>query len=688
MKFGRTLQDRISEEWAPHSVDYKGMKRALKDDVLFQDFNGSADPKSDGGGSSAPSSPHSYSVDQDEFFRLLEGSKDRIKRFYLEREVWATGRVLELRHQVDALRGSPPSSWSSSVPISLGKLVGDLRHEIETLMEFLTLNLTGFSKILKKYDKRTGSTIREEEMLALRRAHPYLEGAALADLKEKLAVMEAELEQLRRVKEEGMSDAGRKRTRPRKKTRDEVHFEKCQVYLRKTLENSAFFTNNSARIIPHFQQEEIRSKQLLGYGEFNNVYEIEEFEVPESCHICFLHKVGGCSYQEAGESSGSTDTRHAGTRLEHEEMQHSDSQQASIGGTTISEVKEEVKDEKTIATQPTPVQSGRSISLEIEKVSEYDEEDSDHEEEEHETRGFMKDHCHREGKARYAIKKLRDDLPLDAKEDAALDLAIEARFLAVLVHPNIIKIRGTVGLAGSLKFSIVLDRLNCTLAEKSSEWFKLEKKLRGFMGVKKRKNKERLQGLWMDRILALYDVSRAMRYLHQHNIVFRDLKPDNIGFDIRGDAKVFDFGLAVELKSKDQVGKDKYKLSGLTGTRRYMAPEVVLCKPYGLNADVFSFGITAWETASLQVPFEDYSPEKHADQVVLKGQRPKIPSSWPPVFKNMIKECWSSSPSERPSFSQVCSLVRGDLSDRERGLTLTDRSNQLMDASLTSRTGF
>jgi len=673
MKFGRTLQERISEEWAPHSIDYKGMKKALKDDVS----NGLAG--SDVGGTA------DGSVDQDEFFRLFDSSKDRIKRFYVERETWANGRVLDLQHQVDALRGSLPSSWSPSAPALIGKFIADLRHEICTLEEFLTLNLTGFSKILKKYDKKSGSSIREEEMVALRRSHPYLEGTSLADLKEKIVLIEAELGQLQKIMEEGLPDAGRKRRRPRKKTREEVHFQKCQLYLRKTVESSPFFANNGTRIIPHFQHEEIAPKKLLGYGEFNNVYEVDDVRVPESCHICFLHKVGGCDYQEPGESSGSTDTHHLGSRLGRAEMQHSDAQQASMEGTKNID---ENKEGNTQTSSPSAtIPSGRSIEIDDVSVSEYGEEDSDHEEEEHETRGFMKDHCHRDGKARYAIKMLRKDLSLEAKEEAALDLAIEAKFLAVVEHPNIIKIRGNVGLAGSLKFSIVLDRLVCTLTEKAPDWMKLEKKLRGCFGMKKKKNKERLQGLWMDRVLALYDISRAMRYLHQHNIVFRDLKPDNVGFDIRGDAKVFDFGLAVEVKPQDQVGHDKYKLSGLTGTRRYMAPEVVLCREYGLSADVFSFAITAWETAALQVPFEDFNHEKHADQVVLKGRRPKIPSSWPPVFRNMIKECWSPSPPERPSFSQICHLIKGDLSYHDREHTLSDRSHHLMDVSLASRIG-
>ena len=59
------------------------------------------------------------------------------------------------------------------------------------------------------------------------------------------------------------------------------------------------------------------------------------------------------------------------------------------------------------------------------------------------------------------------------------------------------------------------------------------------------------------------------------------LSPQNIGFDIRGDIKIFDFGLAKELKPINREGEDKYCTDGIAGTRRCMAPEVAQIMPYG-----------------------------------------------------------------------------------------------------------
>merc|ERR1712232_1964 len=97
---------------------------------------------------------------------------------------------------------------------------------------------------------------------------------------------------------------------------------------------------------------------------------------------------------------------------------------------------------------------------------------------------------------------------------------------------------------------------------------------------KKKKN------LILQKLLVAYNVSSSMAYLHNFRIMHRDLKPDNIGFNMRGQLQLFDFGLAKKLP-----GNENYKLTGGTGTIRYMAPEVINNSLYGLSADVWSFGV-------------------------------------------------------------------------------------------------
>ena len=261
-------------------------------------------------------------------------------------------------------------------------------------------------------------------------------------------------------------------------------------------------------------------------------------------------------------------------------------------------------------------------------------------------------------KKQYVVKHLNPKLAYNPKKlvVGAKDLVMEAHFLSALDHVNIIKLRGwsAAGIAGFAAtgradgFFLILDRLSCTLAKRISHWREDVKARKGIMkGRYSMKNQ-----LFQDRLQVAIDVASAVKYLHERRILFRDLKPANVGFDAEGILKVFDFGLAVEIPYHADP-ETTFKLAGNTGTSRYMAVEVIRKEPYNLKADVFSYSILLWEILALCKPYDGLLGHQVKESVSIFGERPSVPRSWPVAIRRLLRRGWSESITNRPDMEEV-----------------------------------
>jgi serine/threonine protein kinase len=265
---------------------------------------------------------------------------------------------------------------------------------------------------------------------------------------------------------------------------------------------------------------------------------------------------------------------------------------------------------------------------------------------------------------KYVLKNLNPKLALSPNKlvVGAKDLVMEAHFLSSFNHENIIQLRGwsAAGIAGFAEtgradgFFLVFDRLEETLTRRITMWREKSKESKKSSLVKSR-SAIRMQ-LFAERVKAAVDVAAAVEYLHANNIIYRDLKPANIGYDQYGTLKVFDFGLAVELPE----GSDRdstFNLAGNTGTARYMAVEVIRKHPYNVKADVFSFSILLWELMALCKPYDGRPGPEVKERVCVFQERPAIPRTWPSGLRQIMKRGWAESLRERPHMDEVKSVL-------------------------------
>jgi serine/threonine protein kinase len=131
-------------------------------------------------------------------------------------------------------------------------------------------------------------------------------------------------------------------------------------------------------------------------------------------------------------------------------------------------------------------------------------------------RGFMASHCIRKGKDyRYAVKKMQDASRKDPQTfiNSIVDLAVEARFLSVVRHPNIIKMRAMDrGDRYSAEFFVVLDKLYDIMPVRLQKWKKQKKGGLAKMMFDRKGKKE--QAFWVERLTVSYDIACALNYLH------------------------------------------------------------------------------------------------------------------------------------------------------------------------------
>ncbi|KDO28107.1 TKL/DRK protein kinase [Saprolegnia parasitica CBS 223.65] len=163
-------------------------------------------------------------------------------------------------------------------------------------------------------------------------------------------------------------------------------------------------------------------------------------------------------------------------------------------------------------------------------------------------------------------------------------------------------------------------------------------------------------------VAILLDIARAMAYLHcqEPKIVHRDLRGANIhiGQDLR--AKVANLESSVELGPTP--------LTAIVGTPVWVAPEIMRGTAYDEKVDIYSFAMVIVELLNREAPFASVPRDEKAQllrQVAFEHRRPTIrnEAAWPPSLLQLLRACWASDPTMRPSFVRIMDCLEMILAD-------------------------
>ncbi|KAI7879840.1 kinase-like domain-containing protein [Mucor mucedo] len=132
------------------------------------------------------------------------------------------------------------------------------------------------------------------------------------------------------------------------------------------------------------------------------------------------------------------------------------------------------------------------------------------------------------------------------------------------------------------------------------------------------------------------EVALAIEYLHKKDVVYRDLKPENLLLDTNGHIKITDFGFAKHVPDITWT---------LCGTPDYLAPEVIQSKGYGKAVDWWSLGVLIFEMLAGYPPFYDDDHLKLYEKI-LQGKI-RWPSYFDPNAKDLLKHLLTSDLSRR-----------------------------------------
>jgi len=237
-----------------------------------------------------------------------------------------------------------------------------------------------------------------------------------------------------------------------------------------------------------------------------------------------------------------------------------------------------------------------------------------------------------------AIKELLGQEYLTEKDRKDFEEDVNALYR--LQHETILSVVGAVFAPGNL--SIVTEFCSYgdleIAMEKNPEQFNNELKLK-----------------------CLIDVADALKYMHENNIVHRNVKLANI-FIASLDPKSPVVAKLCVFDEMNFVNKNKESKIEISNSPLFYAPEILAgSKTYEKPADVYCFSTVMHYVFTGRHPYQDDPTIDSLEELenrIISGKRPAIPPSFPTDLKELMEKCWDGDPSKRPTFEVIHSTLQ------------------------------
>lgn len=175
------------------------------------------------------------------------------------------------------------------------------------------------------------------------------------------------------------------------------------------------------------------------------------------------------------------------------------------------------------------------------------------------------------------------------------------------------------------------------------------------------------------------DVSSGLAYLHGHEILHRDIKPDNILINSDGDYVISDFGISTRMRSTMRRSSMRQnKDADISGTIAYMAPEMFTRSPSAVKAtDIWALGATLYELKTGELLFFG-----QGGVVQLKGaELPELPDSYSQDLRDTVMSCLNMDTWSRPTASELSEYAASKLKGENSPQPWKDRLHHPSDLS-------